>query len=215
MFTVPDIPACGSLIRGMACHRYCRIVLVELENWIEAVERETKFSVPASLFLCYRTSRSPTSDETSQIPPQAGAQVDTTLHLAQPPQAGWHSPRLSAKGRPIFVGGMDGGISTRKAVVSFGEPVVVDIWIDNRTDRPAHSGGRCLPFLELVDAFDESGHRLISRHEQAELDAKATGFETVDVCASTGPIVEIPLTHAKRCLSLLRITQSVSQWFDQ
>ena len=99
------------------------------------------------------------------------------------------------KGRPIFVDSRDGvrlGISTQKDVVAFGEPVMVDIWVDNRSDKPVNSGGRCPPYLHFGDVFDASGHRLISNREQTKLDAGKNGRTTVDVCESTEILVAIP-----------------------
>ena len=101
---------------------------------------------------------------------------------------------------PVFVGKKDGvrlGISTRKPIVSPGEPVIVDIWVDNRSDKPVMSGGRCPPYLHFGDVFDQSGNRLIGIDEQAALDAEKDGRETVSVCASAEIFVEIP---AHTCL---------------
>ena len=97
--------------------------------------------------------------------------------------------------RPVFVGDQDGvrfGISTRKLIVSRGEPVTVDIWVDNRSDQPVMSGGRCPPYLHFGDVFDQSGNRLIGTSEHARVDAERNGRTTVTACASTEVLVEIP-----------------------
>jgi hypothetical protein len=97
--------------------------------------------------------------------------------------------------RPVFVGNKDGvrlGISTRKPVVSPGEPVIVDFWVDNRSDSPFMSGGRCPPYQLYVDVFDQSGNRLIGLGEQARLDAERNGRTTVTTCASTDLLMQIP-----------------------
>lgn len=103
------------------------------------------------------------------------------------------------KGRPVFVGADDGvriGISTQKDVVAPGDPIIVDLWIDNRTDKPTMSGGRCGQ-PHSGDVFDESGHRLISFEEQAERDAEREGKSIVWACASTSAFVEIPAHTCK------------------
>src|SRR5689334_20303589 len=74
--------------------------------------------------------------------------------------------------RPVFVGDRDGvrfGISTRNLLVSRGEPVIVDIWVDNQSDQPVMSGGRCSPYLHFGDVFDQSGNRLIGTSEHARV----------------------------------------------
>ena len=104
-------------------------------------------------------------------------------------------PECMKKSHPVFVRNQDGvrvGISTRKPVVSLGEPVIVDIWVDNRSDKPVLSGGRCPPYLHFGDVFDKWGNRLIDIGAQAKLDAGTNPQETVRVCASTEVLVEIP-----------------------
>ena len=99
------------------------------------------------------------------------------------------------KGRPVFAASKDGvraGISTRKTVVALGEPVVVDIWIDNRSDNPISAGGRCPPYLHFGDVFDEQGRRMIGNREQQKLDAVKNGYTVVEVCATSEVISEIP-----------------------
>jgi hypothetical protein len=94
----------------------------------------------------------------------------------------------------VFIRNKDGvrvGISTRKPIVLLGEPVIVDIWVDNGSDKPVMSGGRCPPYLHFGDVFDHSGNRLIGT-DQAKLDAGKNPRETVRVCASTEILVEIP-----------------------
>jgi hypothetical protein len=98
-------------------------------------------------------------------------------------------------GRPVFVDSGDGvrvGISTSKSVVAEGERVIVDIWVDNQSDKPVLSGGRCPPYLHHGDVFDSSGRRLVGAQEQERLDAQKKGGDTVSVCASTEILVEIP-----------------------
>lgn len=92
------------------------------------------------------------------------------------------------KGRPVFVGANDGvrwGISAPKETVILGEPIIVDIWIDNRTDKPILAGGRCTN-LHSGDVFDHSGHLMIGRHE------KKHDLERLEVCSATDVIIEIP-----------------------
>ena len=104
-------------------------------------------------------------------------------------------PEFMKERRPVFVRNNDGvrvGISTRKPIVSLGDPVIVDIWVDNRSDKPVMSGGRCPPYLHFGDVFDRSGNRLIGIDEQAKLDAGKNPRETVRVCASTEILIEIP-----------------------
>lgn len=96
---------------------------------------------------------------------------------------------------PVFVRNKDGvgfGISTQKPIVLLGEPVIVDIWVDNRSDKPVMSGGRCPPYLHFGDVFDQWGNRVIGIDEQEKLDAGKNRRETVRVCASTEALVEIP-----------------------
>jgi hypothetical protein len=100
------------------------------------------------------------------------------------------------KGRPVFAGSEDGvriGIATRKDVVASGEPVMVDLWIDNRTDTPTPGCSRCenVP-LWAVEVFDESGRRLVSIHEQRELDDKKAGIERMEVCSGIRIAATIP-----------------------
>jgi len=98
-------------------------------------------------------------------------------------------------GRPVFVSAKDGvrsGISTRKDVFAVGEPVIVDLWIDNQSDKPVMSGGRCPPYRYSGDVFDASGHRLIGIRERSKLDAEKNGGTTVEVCASTEILIEVP-----------------------
>jgi len=97
--------------------------------------------------------------------------------------------------RPVFVGNKDGvrfGISTRKPIVSLGEPIIIDFWVDNRSDKPVTSGGRCPPYHLFVDVFDQSGNRVIEIGEQARVEEERNGLMTVTVCASTNILVEIP-----------------------
>lgn len=98
-------------------------------------------------------------------------------------------------GRPVFVGAQDRvrlGISTRKDVIAVGEPVMVDLWVDNQSDKPVMSGGRCPPYLHSGDVFDASGHRLIGIREQSKLDAEKNGGTTVEVCEFTEILIEVP-----------------------
>jgi hypothetical protein len=103
--------------------------------------------------------------------------------------------------RPVFAGDKDGvrfGISARKSIVSLGEPIIVDIWVDNGSDKPVMSGGKCPPYLHFGDVFDQSGNRVIGIGERARLDAERNGGTTVMVCASTEVLVEIP---ARTCMA--------------
>jgi hypothetical protein len=100
-----------------------------------------------------------------------------------------------SQGRPIFVDSSDGvrlGISTKKNVVAPGGSITVDIWVDNRSDKPVLSGGRCPPCLHFGDVFDSEGRWLVGTHKQAKLDAEKNGRATVEVGASTEVLIEVP-----------------------
>jgi hypothetical protein len=131
------------------------------------------------------------------VPRSSGAaQQETRLELDTRPRR-LDCTRLDWMniGRPVFVSAKDGvrfGISTRKDVFAAGEPVIVDLWIDNQSDKPVMSGGRCPPYRYTGDVFDASGHRLIGIREQSNLDAEKNGVTTVEVCASTGILIEVP-----------------------
>jgi hypothetical protein len=130
------------------------------------------------------------------------APVSAANQQEAPAQLDAHSWKLDCahldflkEGRPVFFGSMTevrSGIATRKAVVTVGEPIIVDLWVDNRTEKPILSGGRCPPYLFRGDVFDSSGHRVIGVREQANLDAEKKGAATVEVCANTEILVEIP-----------------------
>jgi hypothetical protein len=128
--------------------------------------------------------------------PSGAAGQETTLELDRRPRK-LDCTRLDWMkiGRPVFASGQDGvrvGISTKKDVVAVGEPVVVDLWIDNQSDKPVKSGGRCPPYRYSGDVFDAAGHRLIGIREQSKLDAEKNGGTTVEVCASTEILIEVP-----------------------
>ena len=118
------------------------------------------------------------------------------------PQDGLDSRKLDCssignqkEGGPVFVGSMTGvrnGISTRKATVTAGEPVTIDLWVDNRSDEPAGTGGRCQPYLFEGDVFDSSGRRVIGILEQAKLDAEKRGGTVVEVCTSAEMLIQVP-----------------------
>jgi len=107
-----------------------------------------------------------------------------------------HLDLLTKDRQPVFVGRDDEvriGISTQKNIVAPGEPILVDLWVDNRTDRAAYSGGRCiLPYRHAGDVFDEWGHRLIGIQEQAALNARKRGIELVEVCSMSELVSVIP-----------------------
>jgi hypothetical protein len=131
----------------------------------------------------------------------SAAQQDNQPQLVRTPtKLNCTQPEFMKERRPVFVRNKDGvriGISTRKPIVSLGEPVVVDIWVDNRSDKPVMSGGRCPPYLHFGDVFDHSGNRLIGSDEQAALDARKNAEERVRVCASAETFVEIPAHTCK------------------
>ena len=126
----------------------------------------------------------------SAAPQEAELQLDTRPRKLDCTNLDWMK-----EGRPIFVdsgGGVRLGISTRKDIVSNGEPVVVDIWVDNQSENVVLSGGWCPPYLHNGDVYDASGHRLIGIHEQLRLDAEKKGGTIVDVCASTEIAILVP-----------------------
>jgi len=123
-------------------------------------------------------------------PQETKLQLDTRPRKLDCSRLDWMT-----KGRPVFFDSSDGvriGIATQKDVVAFGEPVVVDFWVDNQSDKPVHSGGRCPPYLHFGDVFDASGHRLIGNREQERLDAEKKGGTTMNVCVSAEVVVSIP-----------------------
>src|SRR5262245_43660588 len=132
----------------------------------------------------------PTSEQISAQQQNTTSQIDTRPRPLDCSRLDWMK-----RGRPVFVdsgGGVRVGISTSKSIVAEGEPVLVDIWIDNQSDKPVSSGGRCPPYLHHGDVFDSSGRRLIGTQEQVKLDAQKKGGDIVHVCASTEMLVEIP-----------------------
>jgi hypothetical protein len=99
------------------------------------------------------------------------------------------------EGKPVFFGSMTDvriGIATGKPVVALGEPIIVDLWVDNRSEKPTWSGGECLPYWNGGDVFDSTGRRLISIHDQMKLDAEKNGHTTVEVCSMSPPVVMTP-----------------------
>jgi hypothetical protein len=124
------------------------------------------------------------------VPQESKLELDTRPRKLDCTHLDWMK-----QGRPVFVDSGDGvrlGISTRNDIVSPGEPVVVDIWVDNQSDKAVWSGGRCPPYLHYGDVFDASGRRLVGIREQRRREAEKSGGTTVDVCQSTEMLVPVP-----------------------
>jgi hypothetical protein len=77
---------------------------------------------------------------------------------------------FSKLGRPVTVQeeeGMAFALSTAPASVSFGDPVPLNLWIDNQTDKQA-SVWSCMTldffWAEGFDVYDAYGHRLLRKN---------------------------------------------------
>ena len=136
------------------------------------------------------------------------AQEKSGVYLdLSPPKLDCNHLDFLREGKPVFFGSMDGlrlGISTRKATVSFGEPVKVDLWVDNRSDKPTWSGGRCPTFLHFGDVFDESGRRVIGIVEQATIEAERKGGTIIQLALQRPWSLKFLRTLAKRRLTPAR-----------
>jgi hypothetical protein len=160
-----------------------------------------------ALLSCFATgllAEQPPS-QPPQLPSNTPAKQEANPQLERNPQLDCTNLDFLKQRQPVFVGGDHDvriGIAAQKTVFAAGEPVKVDLWIDNRSDQPTWSGGRC-SYEHRGDVFDESGHRLIGVFEQQRLEAAKENKELVEVCAMTDVLVEIPAHTCKRPVEAL------------
>lgn len=136
----------------------------------------------STVFLCGPASFSCAqdlngSDPKAAVPtPSKVVCIDSTKPRAQVPPPGPQcaEEEFAKRGKPVMSPAHNGvafGISSAP-----GNSMTVNVWMDNQTDRAKYYYMCCRSsFLGAVEVYDSSGHRLLSKQEQAEQKACTDG----------------------------------------
>jgi hypothetical protein len=68
------------------------------------------------------------------------------------------------------------GVALHKTTFDEGEPILIDLWIDNQSEHETYGvGGSDCRYPYTTVLFDDQGHRLLSNQEQQDRENEKEG----------------------------------------